>query len=751
MEMFRINFIGFFRSFFPFQLVFSHLKYNTVGVLAWLIFFFIITDNLGTQFGLPILFYSPEYLGETSFWSFGILGFGFGGLMMAFNTYSYSKLGKRFPFLVFIKRPFIRFCKNNSIIPLIFFAVYLYNMVKYQWVEEYASSWTILYYSFSFVFGIILFVALSFIYFFPFSNRLKRFGLEVDEDSGYSFQTDYTEKKGKWYSRIFAKTEQRYLYFGKSFKINLSRPISHIDDSVVQKVLVRNRINTALFEILTFIFFISVSLLADRSYFEIPAALSVVLLVTLHFMVYSMLQKWFRKWILFIIVIAILLMNSFSKNTDYFSFKNYAYGLDYNSTKKPHYSIENIEYNATKDKDKESSPSYQNYISILEKWKESTGEEKPKLIIVNSSGGGLRSTLWTFEILQKLDQSFNGEFKKKIHLYTGASGGMVGASYFRELCLREKKGEITNIYSNQYFNQMGKDMLNRLAFSASTRDMFLRVQKFKYGGYSYPRDRGYAFEEQLHANTKHKMDHTLGYYTSYEKNADIPLMIITPTIVNDGRRMIISAQSLSFLTTPSTYGGIYSKTNENIDYMSFFKDINPQNIRFSSVLRSSSTFPFVTPMVTLPTIPEVQLMDAGIRDNYGVKITMEVLFNINNWIKENTSGVIILKLRDTKEILENTVYHQVSLINKLTLPFGNMYSNFPRTQDFDQDQLLKMGSKSFDFPFDIVSFNLRENVNDKISLSWHLSLQEKNKIKKAFYSSSNQKSYERLKVLLKKK
>lgn len=750
MEKFGINLIRFFRSFFPFQLVFSHLKYNTIGIFAWLIFFLIITDNLGSQFGFPILFYSPEYLGKTSFWSFAILGFGFGGLMMAFNTYSYSKLGKRFPFLVFIKRPFIRFCKNNSIIPLSFFVLYLINMARFQWREEYASSFNILTYSISFIIGIIIFVSISFIIFFPFTKRLKRLGVVVDEDSFYSFKAAIPEKKDKWYSRIFAKTEQRYLYYGRGFKINLSRPISHIDDSIVQKVLVRNRINTSFFEILTVIFFISVSLLADRTFFEIPAAMSIVLLVTLIFMVYSMLQKWFRKWVLFIVVIAIIMMNSFSKHTDYFSFKNFAYGLNYDSHKKPRYSLKNIELNAIRDISKESSTSFQNYINILENWKKGTGEDKPKLIIVNSSGGGLRSSLWTFEILQKLDQSFNGEFKKKIHIYTGASGGMIGASYFRELCLREKKGEIKNIYSIQYFNQMGMDMLNRLAFSASTRDMFLRVQKFKYGGYSYPRDRGYAFEEQLHANTQHKMDHTLGYYSEYEKNADIPLMIITPTIVNDGRRMLFSSQSLSFLSIPSSYGGIYSKTNENIDYLSFFKNINPQNIRFSSVLRASSTFPFVTPMVTLPTIPEVQLMDAGIRDNYGVKITMEIIYNISKWIEENTSGVIILKLRDTKEVLENTTYHQVSLINKLTLPFGNMYSNFPRTQDFDQDELLKMGSKSFTFPFDIISFNLRENVNDKISLSWHLSLQEKNRIKKAFYSKSNQKSYDRLKNLLNK-
>ena len=153
-------------------------------------------------------------------------------------------------------------------------------------------------------------------------------------------------------------------------------------------------------------------------------------------------------------------------------------------------------------------------------------------------------------------------------------------------------------------------------------------------------------------------------------------------------------------------------------------------------------------MMTMPTEPGMQLMDAGIRDNYGTKTTMDYLFSIKKWIKENTSGVIILEIRDTKRILSNELYDHISLTHKITLPFGNMYNNFPRTQDFDQEQLLKLGITSFLFPIDIISFNLRESKNDHISLSWHLTKQEKIKIAQAFYSVNNQTSFERLKALI---
>lgn len=127
---------------------------------------------------------------------------------------------------------------------------------------------------------------------------------------------------------------------------------------------------------------------------------------------------------------------------------------------------------------------------------------------------------------------------------------------------------------------------------------------------------------------------------------------------------------------------------------------------------------------------------------------MLFLHVMSDWIKENTSGVIILQIRDTKKILENTTYTHFSFMDKLTMPFGNMYKNFPRVQDYNQEELLRVAEESHDFPIDCISFNLREKKEDRISLSWHLTKDEKEKIKKAFQSSLNTKAFENLKRLL---
>lgn len=62
----NISFFQFFRLFFPVQILIGHVKHNLLALFYWFILLLIITDNLGSAFGIPYLFFSPEYLGEVS-------------------------------------------------------------------------------------------------------------------------------------------------------------------------------------------------------------------------------------------------------------------------------------------------------------------------------------------------------------------------------------------------------------------------------------------------------------------------------------------------------------------------------------------------------------------------------------------------------------------------------------------------------------------------------------------------------------
>ena len=74
----------------------------------------------------------------------------------------------------------------------------------------------------------------------------------------------------------------------------------------------------------------------------------------------------------------------------------------------------------------------------------------------------------------------------------------------------------------------------------------------------------------------------------------------------------------------------------------FFAKQDPYSIRMLTALRMNATFPIVLPNVWLPSEPVIDVMDAGLRDNYGQETTLRFLSSFDDWIKENTSGVLII-------------------------------------------------------------------------------------------------------------
>lgn len=734
-------------SLFPFHLLFAQLKYNLLALFYWVFLFLIVSDNLGAAFGIPILFFSPEYLGDISFWSFLFIGFAMGGFTMGFNTYSYIRLAPHFPFLNTLNQPFLKFCLNNSILPIVFNLYFIFKFCLFQLKEELANPMDIAIYVSSYIGGYLLFLLFSAVYFFPMNKRVgRKLGNNFIPRKDEKVMKTVIPNKDSKVKTVSKPSGKTYIYFGKRLKFYTSRSPKHYSKELMSIIYQQNKVNATLFETIALVSFLSLGFLQGWRYFELPAAVSIILLLTIILMLFSALLSYLDRWAYPVIIGIFLLMNVLSVKTRFFTFKNYAYGLSYAKENRTDYSLKQIASIANDTIASDASKNNMN--AILEEWKKKTGEKKPKLIFINVSGGGSRSALWVMNCMQKLDMVTHQNFSSQVQMVTGASGGMVGASYYRQLRYEFNQKKIKDLYAKEYLANMGADLLNKLSFSASTNDIFFRYKTFEKNNISYPMDRGTAFETQLNQNTDSLLDVPLSYYTALEKSAEVPVHIFTPTIVNDGRRMLMSSQKLTFLMNNRGEKPLLPNSFENVDYLSYFSSVSPEKVSFTSVLRASATFPFVMPMVTLPTNPGIQLMDAGIRDNYGGKITMEYLYAFNDWIKKNTSGVIIVQIRDTKKVLSHQKLKPVSLLKKFTLPFANMYSNFPRTQDFNQDEMFKLMRNDLTFPMDVISFNLREDSRDRISLSWHLTKQEKLKIENAFYSKSNQEALKELLKLL---
>jgi hypothetical protein len=388
-------------------------------------------------------------------------------------------------------------------------------------------------------------------------------------------------------------------------------------------------------------------------------------------------------------------------------------------------------------------------LEMLENWKrrQPVSDQKPKLVILNHSGGGSRSAYWTMRALMHADSMCHGAILNQTILMTGASGGMLGAAYLRELKYRQDQGEQVQLYDTTHAERMGRDLLNPILLSMATNDCFIRYRHFEDGPYSYTRDRGYAFEQQLRRNTQSIFDRRLIDYAQAERMAQMPMMILSPTILKDGRRMLISSQPIAYLTSAFKLNGEKNPLPEDLEFRKIFKSHQADNLQFISALRMNATFPYVLPTTTLPTQPVIELMDAGIRDNFGWKTTLQFISTFEDWINENTSGVIIVQVRDLpkNKDLEDP---SVSIVNTISGPIGGIYGNITKTHDYNGEQMLAYLQGTFKDKIELITFQLNQHKQGNVSLSWHLTNSEKLWIRTALRDPFYKAELQRLQALL---
>jgi hypothetical protein len=385
------------------------------------------------------------------------------------------------------------------------------------------------------------------------------------------------------------------------------------------------------------------------------------------------------------------------------------------------------------------------------------------MVFLCVSGGGKRAALWTFNALQTADSLTNGKLFENSILITGASGGLIGASYYRELKLREKNGIDIAPFSKMHRDKISYDNLNPMIFSLLANDLFVGFTKFNYAGNLYQKDRGYTFEEQLNQITEGFMDKPITSYDSFERKAIIPMMIFTPTIVNDGRKLYIASRPVTFMNYELiNFPQYHSQKFSGVDFQRMFAEQGGKNLRFLSALRMCATFPYITPNTTLPTDPPIYIMDAGISDNFGLTDAARFLYAYKEWVAENTSGVIFVSIRDSPKLGAIPQREGQSIVDAFTQPISSVYNNFEHFQDISSDMLIGYSKSWFknsinrvDIEYEAEDYapvlqkmdSLRQH-NARASLSWRLTTREKYSIINNISSEKNQRAIAELKRLL---
>lgn len=481
---------------FPVQLLANNLKRNPVLILCWLILFAIVTGNFGNMMGIPFLFLDPEYLNETDFVSFLILGITCGGFTMAFHISCYISDGPRYSFLGGLRRPFTRFCVNNSIIPFLFITVFSVQVVLFHQANNENGVVEVLEKIGGLCTGFILMLTLLFSY-FKYTNK-----------DIFKYITSNLDKKIKKVKvtrvnvmnrlKIAQNSKYRVDYY---LDLNLSlkkveEQSFHYDRVAILKIFDQNHLNSIIVEVFIFVILIILGIFRDNPYFQIPAAASLFLFLTIMLMIAGALNFWMRKWALLVAMIFFLFFNFFMKH-EYVQADYHAFGLNY-EVPPVEYSLNSLNDQVeaeVQEKDKNAT------LEILINWrKKFPSKEKPKMIFICTSGGGQRAALWTLKSLQFADSLTQGQLMKNTMLITGSSGGIMGAAYYREIYYRSLSERI-NKFEDGFTENISKDVLNPVIFSLLVNDFFIGFQKFKYQGFSYSKDRGYAFEQKFNYKT----------------------------------------------------------------------------------------------------------------------------------------------------------------------------------------------------------------------------------------------------------
>lgn len=210
--------------------------------------------------------------------------------------------------------------------------------------------------------------------------------------------------------------------------------------------------------------------------------------------------------------------------------------------------------------------------------------------------------------------------------------------------------------------------------------------------------------------------------------------------------MIISTQPVRFmLQAPQDTNSIPAVDPDAIDFTSFFAKQDPFNIRMLSALRMNATFPIVLPNVWLPSNPVIDVMDAGLRDNYGQETSLRFLMAFDEWIKENTSGVLVLQIRDRTAGGWEAPYLSDDISDHATKPFLLLQHNWFKMMEYSQNDMLNYYATRSGSPVYKIAFQYAAgNEENKAALNFHLTKREEKDIMNSIYSPSNTNSFKRL-------
>ncbi len=729
---------------FPVQLFILHFRKYQVLLVFWYLLASTINSGFLKSFGADALFFAPEYLGNVNAFGAAVVGVAMGVFMMSWNITTFILHSKRCKFLATASKPFLKYCINNAVLPLLFLIFYFVQLIPFDKNKELMTAGEIAVVIAGLLGGFIILLLFSFAYFFGAEKTILR-SIAPIVGNPQHFKQTYVPSINSGQDGFGMQVGY---FFTTRFKLVKARNVSHYSQDFLDMIFKRHHLSAIAGIVLAFIFLAGIGFFLDNKIFQVPAAASIFIFFAVMTAFIGAITYFLQSWSLPFIIVLVFFINILYEK-DIIDPRNKAYGINYiNKTARPAYNKQALQQLCTP---ATIAADKANMLSILQNWKQKQTTTKPVMVFINVSGGGLRSGTFVMNTLQQLDSITNGKLMQHTMLISGASGGMLAATYYRELYRKNLTATVKqNLHHPNLTNNIAEDLLNPVFSSMLARDIFSPAQKFTVGPYKYVKDRGYAFEQKLNENSAGLFNTQIKDFAADEKTARVPMIIFNSTISRDGRKMMIASQPLSFMMKPLLYATDTTVSPDAVDFNGMFAKQDPQNIRLLTVLRMNATFPYVLPNVWLPSEPVIDVMDAGLRDNYGQETSLRFIENFKEWITQNTGGVIILQLRDRMKDNWQQPFESVGITDVLIKPATMLQHNWYKLQDYSETEKYSYMFDGMDTVLHRITFMyVPEKEEQGAALNFHLTAREKRDVVLSFKNNFNQQAMQQVVSMLK--
>ncbi|HXY40513.1 MAG TPA: hypothetical protein VEQ10_12635 [Vicinamibacteria bacterium] len=284
---------------------------------------------------------------------------------------------------------------------------------------------------------------------------------------------------------------------------------------------------------------------------------------------------------------------------------------------------------------------------VLDRWSARQSGPRPVLLVVAASGGGIRSALWVASVLTSLEER-RPSFAAHVRLIAGASGGMLGATYWAStLTAVGGHADERPLSAFDLLDRVQTGGLSAVASGLVFRDLW--PPPLRRGP-----DRGTELERAWETNCP-GLGAPVATLAAGEEAGWRPSVVLSPMVVEDGRRLVIANLDLRALIE------LNATTVESSECLSVSGtqafSVWPgaaETLRLSTAIRLQASFPYVMPATEIPPFaagdPLCRAVDAGYYDDAGVDLACAWIRRHFDWLRRRTGGVVLLQVRDATSI-----------------------------------------------------------------------------------------------------